>query len=122
VIDLEPTLLRVQCKLARLTGGVLVVGTRTNRYTPTGYVSTCYTPDQIDAVASYAPELRACHLIPAEDLAGRTTMYLRVHEARNNQAAGVNWASDYELEDMLHRLRDRRSPRDLEGVLSSGRR
>jgi hypothetical protein len=109
VIDLEPTLLRVQCKLAHRSGGVLVVGTRTSRYTSAGYVSTCYTPDEIDAIASYTPELRVCHLIPAEDLAGRTMMYLRVHETQNNQATGINWASDYELGDMLRRLRERPS-------------
>jgi hypothetical protein len=40
VIDLEPTLLRIQCKLARRLGGVLSVRLQTNRYTPAGYVST----------------------------------------------------------------------------------
>jgi hypothetical protein len=40
VIDLEPTLLRVQCKLARRLSGVLSVRLQTNRFTPAGYVST----------------------------------------------------------------------------------
>jgi hypothetical protein len=40
VIDLEPNLLRVQCKLARRLSGVLSVHLQTSRYTPGGYVKT----------------------------------------------------------------------------------
>ena len=36
VIDLEPELLRVQCKLARQLAGVLAIGLKTSRYTPSG--------------------------------------------------------------------------------------
>ena len=36
VIDLEPELLRVQCKLAQRLAGVLAVRLNTNRYTPAG--------------------------------------------------------------------------------------
>jgi PD-(D/E)XK endonuclease len=38
VVDLEPELLRVQCKLARRVVGVLSVRLKTNRLTPAGYV------------------------------------------------------------------------------------
>ncbi len=43
VIDLEPELMRVQCKLARRLAGVLSVPLKTSRYTPGGYVTTSYT-------------------------------------------------------------------------------
>jgi hypothetical protein len=36
VIDLEPALLRVQCKMARRVSGALLVALQTNRYTPQG--------------------------------------------------------------------------------------
>jgi hypothetical protein len=104
VFDLEPRLLRVQCKLALKRRGVLVVHARTNRCTPAGYVSRGYTPDEIDAVATYTPDLRSCHLIPASKLAGRTIIHLRLEATQNNQAEGVNWARDYELEPVLARL------------------
>ncbi len=104
VVDLEPKLLRVQCKLAHRRGDVLVVNARTNRYTPQGYVSTAYTPEEIDAVATYAPELRCCHVIPARELAGRTSVYLRLDATRNNQAERVNWAADYELRRVFERI------------------
>lgn len=84
--------------------GVLVVNARTNRCTPQGYLSGAYTADEIDAVATYEPGLRCCHLIPASDLAGRTTIYLRLKATQNNQADRVNWARDYELESALARL------------------
>jgi hypothetical protein len=63
VIDCEPQLLRVQCKLARLRRGVLVVTLRTNRCTPNGYVATSYDPTEIDAVAAYDPVSHQCFLI-----------------------------------------------------------
>ncbi|HTC72851.1 MAG TPA: group I intron-associated PD-(D/E)XK endonuclease [Solirubrobacteraceae bacterium] len=43
-IDLEPELLRVQCKLARPNAGVLSVRLKTNRLTPAGYVSRATPP------------------------------------------------------------------------------
>ena len=94
VVDLEPALLRLQCKLAHRVGGVLVINARTNRCTPGGYLSTTYTPGEIDAVASYAPDLRRCHLIPITDLGERSTIHLRIEAACNNQSTGVNWASE----------------------------
>src|ERR1700688_1956058 len=64
VIDLEPELLRVQCKLARRLKGVLCVGLQTNRCTPRGYVSSSYTAAEVDAVAVYSPELNRSFLVP----------------------------------------------------------
>ena len=52
VIDLEPALLRVQCKLARRVGGVVSVGLASCRFTPgAGYVRSSYSPAEIDAIA-----------------------------------------------------------------------
>jgi len=103
VIDLEPQLLRVQCKLARQLDRVLLVGTHTNRYTPHGYVSTGYTADEVDAVAAYSPQTRSCYLIPIDEVASRRGVHLRLAPARNNQAQGIRWARDYEFEVSLRR-------------------
>ena len=56
VVDLRPQLLRLQCKLARLVDGVVWFDSHES-LTPSGYVSTSYGPDEIDAVAVFTPEL-----------------------------------------------------------------
>jgi hypothetical protein len=106
VIDLEPELLRVQCKLARRVRGVLVVGLQTNRRTPGGYVSRSYTAAEIDAVGAYSPELRESFLVPIAALSARRAMQLRLDATRNNQSKGINWARDYALHRVLRRLRE----------------
>lgn len=97
VIDLEPQLLRVQCKLARREGGALSIALKTNRCTPAGYVSTSYTAAEIDAVGAYSPELRKCFLIPVEQVSERRALHLRLSPAKNHQARRIRWAQDYEL-------------------------
>jgi len=105
VIDLEPELLRVQCKLARRRAGVLSVGLRTNRYTPRGYVWTSYTAAEVDAIAAYSPELHRGFLVPIGEASGRRGIHLRLDPTRNNQAQGIKWARDYELAPAIGRLR-----------------
>jgi hypothetical protein len=78
IIDLEPKLLRVQCKLARQVGGVLEIGLQTCRYTPRGYVRTSYSPAEIDAVGAYSPDLGRCYLLPITAVSARRSIYLRV--------------------------------------------
>jgi hypothetical protein len=121
VIDLRPTLLRVQCKLAQRLGGVLAVRLRTNRCTPAGYVSTTYTAAQIDAVCAYSPELHRCFLIPAQEIEGLGAIHLRLDPTQNNQASGVRWARDYELDATVRRLQPERNdaPGPLAGTLAA---
>lgn len=104
VIDLEPKLLRVQCKLARRRGGALLVPTKTNRLTPTGYRETCYTSADADAIAAYCPMSRRAYLLPIGEVAGRSMVHLRLAPAKNKQASGVRWARDYELATAVSRL------------------
>jgi hypothetical protein len=113
IIDLEPTLLRVQCKLARRTGGVLTIGLQTSRCTPRGYVRTSYSPGEIDAIGAYSRELGRCYLIPMSAISARHSLNLRLEPTGNNQADGITWARDHELEPVVQRLRasqTRRSP------------
>jgi hypothetical protein len=117
VIDLEPELLRVQCKLARRLSGVLSVGLQTNRHTPAGYVRTSYATAEVDAIAAYLPELHRGFLIPIGEASGRRSIHLRLDPTMNNQAEGINWARDYEFGPAIERLQSRRR----ENRVASGR-
>jgi hypothetical protein len=116
VIDLKPQLLRVQCKLARTLNGVLVVGLQTNRYTPGGYLSTSYTPAEVDAIGAYSRARRESFLVPISEITGRRALHLRLDRARNNQARGIKWSSDYAIESVIGRLR-RDSDAELRALL-----
>jgi hypothetical protein len=115
VIDLEPELMRVQCKWARRVGGGLSVNLTTSRLTPAGYVRTVYTAAEVDAVAAYSAALGRCFLIPIEDVDGARAVYLRLSPTRNNQIQGVRWADEYVFEDVI------RKRRTTEGRKRSGR-
>jgi hypothetical protein len=104
IIDLEPRLLRVQCKLARHLAGVLCVNLSTCRLTPRGYVRTSYSANEIDAVGVYSPQLHRCFLIPIDEISGRRAVHLRLDPTRNNQAERIKWARDYEFPAMIRRL------------------
>jgi hypothetical protein len=117
IIDLEPTLLRVQCKLARRTGGVLAIGLRTSRCTPRGYVRTSYSPAEIDAIGAYSRELGRCYLLPMSAISARQSLNLRLEPTGNNQADGITWARDHELEPVVQQLRANQARRSLPGQL-----
>ena len=104
ILDLRPTLLRVQCKWAARVGDVVVVRTRTRRRGRSGLISAYYAPDEIDAVAAYCPDTEQCYLLPHELSVGRAAVQLRLAPTRNNQAAGVWWARDFELGATLSRF------------------
>ena len=106
VIDLEPELLRVQCKLAQRIDGVLSVRLQTYRLTPAGYVSTGYTATEIDAICAYAPELRRSFMIPIAEVSERRGIHLRLERARNNQERGIKWADDYDFGAVVAMLRE----------------
>jgi PD-(D/E)XK nuclease superfamily protein len=97
VLDLRPTLVRVQCKWAVMRGQVIEVRTGTNRRGPDGFIRTTYRHDEIDAIAAYCEALDRCYLLSISLAAGRSAFYLRLAPSKNNQRLGVNWASDYEL-------------------------
>jgi hypothetical protein len=105
VIDLDPELLRVQCKMARRLSGVLSVGLQTSRHTPGGYVRTSYTAAEVDAIAAYSPDLHRGFLIPIDEVSGHREVRLRLNPTQNNQAHGIKWARDYEFAPAIRRLR-----------------
>ncbi len=98
IFDLQPRLLRVQCKWVALKDGVIPVPLTTSRCNSQGkHLRRRYTAEEIDAVAAYCEELDECYLIPIEAVEGMWTFQLRVEPARNGQKAALNWATDYRL-------------------------
>jgi PD-(D/E)XK nuclease superfamily protein len=121
VIDLEPELLRVQCKWAKRLDGVLSVQLSTSRLTPAGYVRTTYTADEVDAIGVYSAELGRCFLIPIEQVARGRAVNLRLDPARNNQAQRVRWANDYRFEHVIRERLNRASAGSTSGKLAGER-
>jgi hypothetical protein len=103
VIDLEPRLLRVQCKWASRNGDVLTIHCQKSRHTPNGYLRTTYSASEVDAIAAYSPDIDRCYVIPIKDAEHMSTVSLRLAPTRNNQALNVRWARDYEFESSLRR-------------------
>ena len=97
ILGVGERLLRVQCKSAPLRGEVVVMRARTCRRTASGFERGTYTPDEIDVVAGYCPELNRCYAVPINEFEASLSMYLRLSPARNGQRAGLHFAEDYSL-------------------------
>ena len=96
--DLGGRLLRIQCKSSPRKGAVVVVRAIGNWYSPgRGYVRSGYGSDEIDAIASYCPQLGRCYLLPVELFENRRLLHLRLDPTKNGQLASLHFASDYEL-------------------------
>ncbi|MDQ6910528.1 MAG: group I intron-associated PD-(D/E)XK endonuclease, partial [Actinomycetota bacterium] len=52
---------------------------------------------EVDFFGVYSPELDAVYLVPIDQVPERMGS-LRLHPARNGQAKGLRWASDYVLD------------------------
>jgi PD-(D/E)XK endonuclease len=97
IFDLRPELMRVQCKWASRYGDVLIVRCCSNRRNRDGLLRRLYSAEQIDAFAAYCADTGRCYFLPLTTFGGRSAIQLRLAPTRNNQAAGVNWAEDFEF-------------------------
>jgi len=105
ILDLRPSLLRVQCKTAVARNDeVLVIRCYSCRRNAEGLLKRPYTSEEIDAIAAYCDELDRCFLIPINRVDGLTTIQLRLAPARNNQARRINWAVDFDFAATISRL------------------
>lgn len=102
VLDLADEFIRLQCKTGRYRDGTVRFTTISTRPRGTGYSKEGYHGD-VDYFVVYVPELEQAYLIPIDDVS-KNEMYLRVEPPANNQTAGINWASEFELEDQLERV------------------
>ena len=107
VFDVAGHLLRVQCKSARARNRVVVIGTRSCRHTPAGYVRTSYTSAEIDAIAAYCPDLNSCYFLPIQEIDGLSTVHLRLTAAANNQQAAIRYADQFEFHGAIAQLGER---------------
>ena len=106
IFDLEPKLVRVQCKWASRNGDVLVVRCYSCRRAREGMRKRAYTRDEIDAIAAYSIETDRCYLLPLSDIYRQTAIQLRLGPTANNQRLGINWAADYDFEARLRSTRE----------------
>ena len=104
ILDLRPTLLRVQCKWALRRGDVVQIRTRRCRRGAEGLIHRSYKPGEIDVIAAYCDELRTCYLLPPALSVDRAMVQLRLAPSRNNQQRLINWACDYEFGATLAKL------------------
>ena len=104
ILDLRPTLLRVQCKSAGFHHDVVVIRCKRCRRGRNGMIHRTYRIGEIDAIAAHCAELDTSYLLPPEMSVGRAAVQLRIKPCRNNQQAGINWARDFELGATLERL------------------
>jgi PD-(D/E)XK endonuclease len=107
VFDVGGRLLRVQCKSGRVHNRVVVIGTRTCRHTPAGYVRSSYSALEIDAIAVYCGELNSCYFLPIDEVAGLSTVHLRLAPAAYRQRVAVGYAADFEFRGAIAQLGER---------------
>ena len=97
ILAIGDDLVRTQCKYASLGEGAIVIRAYTSRRSRTGMVMTTYRASEIDALAAYCAANDSCYLLPVALVEGRRVVHLRTTPTRNNQAIGINWASQYEF-------------------------
>jgi prevent-host-death family protein len=107
IIEQRP--LRVQCKWGALSsdGSVVIARIRRSRSTPNGYVYSKYTEDEVDLFGVYCDALDRCFLLPVSMCAGRSMVYLRVHQTRNSQVSCINIATQYDFDGAVAQLGER---------------
>lgn len=104
ILDLRPTLCRVQCKLARRHGDVVVCRLHTSRRGRAGLINRRYEAGEFDLFGLHCPETQQCLLLPAEEFVGLRQAHLRLARSKNNQELGVRWARDYDFGATIDRL------------------
>jgi PD-(D/E)XK endonuclease len=97
LLDLDPRLVRVQCKWAARYGDAIVIRCGSCRRTRDGLLHRPYGAEEIDAFAAYSVDTDRCYYLPLERFPHRRAIQLRVGPTRNNQRRGINWAADFEF-------------------------
>ncbi len=109
IFEVAGSLYRVQCKTARRQGEVVLIPLLTVSCTPSGYVRSRYSLEEIDLIAAYCHELERSYLLPFEGKVGsQTTIHLRLSAPQNGQRASINYASEYEFPGAVAQLGERR--------------
>ncbi|MGZ4104997.1 MAG: group I intron-associated PD-(D/E)XK endonuclease [Actinomycetota bacterium] len=100
LIDADHRFVRVQCKTGRLRNGAIKFATcSTNYHHPNREPSVPYRRHyrgNADVFGVHCPENDHVYLVPVSHVGARSGV-LRVEPTRNNQAARIRWARDYEI-------------------------
>ena len=106
-LEIGGRIVRVQIKSGALSadGRVVTAGLRRSRHTPnSGYVTSNYSADEVDAFGIYCPGLDRSFLIKMDATRGCGTVRLRLDQPRNGQRASVRFAADYEFPGAVAQL------------------
>jgi prevent-host-death family protein len=95
---------RIQCKSAQRRGDVLVVRFVSTWHSPSGYVRSRYSSNEIDFFAVHCLDLDANFLIPIGLVDGHTGIHLRLAPARNSQRAALHFASEFTFSGAVAQL------------------
>ena len=98
--DVEGKLLKIQVKSSALSkdGTYLEISCKSTNRVNGKIVSKTYTPEEIDYIASF--HNGKCYVIPITEIAGKSKI-LRIEPPKNGQIININWAKEYEVENML---------------------
>jgi antitoxin (DNA-binding transcriptional repressor) of toxin-antitoxin stability system len=105
-LEIGDDLFRVQVKWGRLSPArdVVTVRLSTCRCTPRGYVRGTYSEHEVDLFGVYCGELDRCFLLPADLLARKTWVSLRLTAPRNAQRSCINLADDFTFDGAVAQL------------------
>ena len=96
VIDRGEGFERVQCKTGRLREGAVRFNVCSSLAHHGKNKPARPYLGQVELFGVYCPENDSCYLVPVEQV-GTSEGSLRVDPSKNNQVAGVRWASDHAL-------------------------
>lgn len=99
VVDIKGKFIRIQAKTSRTedNGASFSFSGRSNHRKNGTIIHHKYTSDEIDYfVTSFNNQ---CYLIPVEECGA--DKHLRLLPPKNGQTRGINWAKNYELEEVV---------------------
>ncbi len=105
-LEIGGELMRVQVKWGGLSPARDVVTAHlfTSRCTTRGHGRRTYAEHEVDLFAIYCGELDRCFLLPAQLLANKTYIRLRLTPARNGQQSCINLADDFTFDGAVAQL------------------
>ncbi len=105
-LEIGGDLFRVQVKWGRLSAmrDVVIVSLFTSRCTTRGHIRRTYSEHEVDLFAVYCGDLDRCFLLPAQPLANKTSIHLRLTPPRNGQRSCINLAGDFEFSGAVAQL------------------
>lgn len=97
LVDINGKIIRVQVKTARWENGSIMFECRNSHFINGHHVHSKYGKKEIDYFSTYWEG--KCYLIPIEEC--NNSKRLRIEPTQNTN---VNWAKDYEIEEVLNRI------------------